>query len=91
MKSEASMKNETVFLFPIYSAPGRDAFDVVDIADGRWLGVVGILLPAREGYDAFYGWESATEDRSTDPYHKQHYFRSASDAADSLAEFVASY
>lgn len=85
------MRNETIFLFPVNSVPGRDAFDVVDIDDGRWLGIVEILVPARKGFDAFYGWQSATDDRSTDPYHEQNYFRSASDAADSLAEFLTSH
>lgn len=40
---------------------------VVDLTDGNPLGVVGVMLPAEDDFDAVYGWMSP-RGKSTDPF-----------------------
>lgn len=54
-------------------------YSVVDLTDGRLVGVVGIVIPAEDGLDAVFGWIGPNS-KSTNP------FRSVQDAtADLLA------
>ena len=77
------MKHPNVFLFPVQSAPNGDVYDVVDIETTRFLGMVGIAIPASDGFDAVYSWNAVTNDISED------LFESPSDAAEALADFVS--
>jgi hypothetical protein len=79
------MKNENVFLFPNNDSDldgfNEDSlYEVVDIDAGKFLGVVGVRLPADSvnGYDAVYGWQDPFGVKSGAP------FFNLSDASDDL-------
>lgn len=77
------MLNENVFMLPSISRDaGVNLYEVVDISNGRYLGLVGIIYDAHEDFDAVYGWETPFGSRSTDPY------RNASDAVEGLTSHV---
>jgi hypothetical protein len=42
-------------------------YTVVDLTDGNPLGVVGVIIPAEDGFDAVYGW-MGPRGKSTTPF-----------------------
>jgi hypothetical protein len=56
-------------------------YTVVDLTDGNPLGVVGIVIPAEDEYDAVYGWLSP-RGKSTAP------FKNLQDATRDLLDHV---